>query len=152
LHVDLPENITQWNPIYPFNRTDGEVTLMMLNPNGVKYTAPVDDPWFSAHNQVNITTQTVSMTVWMPDYLVNMLGCIDQYQICNARIPGDSGCTRLSSAYKIQQELADNVAILDSDMVKVTTFLRFVWDIRSRTMYSSVAGRGANALNGKIHA
>ncbi|KAF2192030.1 hypothetical protein K469DRAFT_696089 [Zopfia rhizophila CBS 207.26] len=103
LHQDIGEpggDAAQWNPIYPFNRPDAEVTLMMLAQNGVKYTAPVDDPWFSAHEQVNITSRK---SVWMSDYAVSLLGCIDQYQLCNPAKPGDSGCTQLSSAEKIQR-------------------------------------------------
>ena len=122
---------------------------MMLAQNSVKYRAPVDDPWFEAHDQVNITTEN---SVWMSDWAVSLLGCIDQYQICNPRKPGDSGCTKLSSAYKIQRELTDNLALFDYNLAKMETFFRFVTGSRYRTMYSSVSGRGANAMNGKIHA
>jgi hypothetical protein len=88
----------------------------------------------------------------MSDFAVSLLGCIDQYQICNPRKPGDSGCTQLSSAYKIQRELTDNPALLDNSIAKAQTFFRFMSGSRYRTMYSSVAGRGAKAMNGKIHA
>src|SRR4051794_570982 len=100
---------------------------MMLNPNGFKYTAPVDDLWFSVHDKVEVPDQLRPAAVWIPDYLINMLGCIDQYQICNPRKPGESGCTKLSSAYKIHREFLDNVSLFNNNMPGMTTFVRFVW-------------------------
>lgn len=79
-----------WDPIAPFNRTDGDVSLHFLAQTSVMYTKPVRDPLFSATTAMPFSD---NFTIWLPDRNVSVLGCMDQYRICNS----DHGaCTPLS--------------------------------------------------------
>ena len=86
-----------WEPDATLNRTDADITLMMLSQNDIVYTAPSDDPWMPAHIEVNNPTSSTSsrQKVWVGDYYVNLMGCIDQYQICNPNKNDPSACTKL---------------------------------------------------------
>jgi hypothetical protein len=134
----------QWSPVPPLQRSDADVTLMMLTQNDVTYLAPSDDPWMSAH----ITGEGDGQRVWVGDHDVNLLGCIDQYQICNPNIPGDAGCTALSGAFKVSDSLSQPSGLLGMNAEQRLTIQRFLLTSFFRSMYYAVKGRGASALNG----
>jgi hypothetical protein len=82
-----------WIPAPQLNRTDADVSLFFLAPNSIEYDSPVDDPWFSAHRETNVTRNGVFYEWFFTDYFIHVLGCVDQYQFCN---PTTENCTPLS--------------------------------------------------------
>jgi hypothetical protein len=42
----------------------------------------VDDPFFAAHDPLRNAEQNSSFTVYLPDYEITALGCVEQYQFC----------------------------------------------------------------------
>lgn len=88
-------NITaSWRPVPQLNRNDADVTLLSVNPNGVQYPAPSDDPFFPVHTLESVKGLTgKNDTYYVSDNPVNFMGCIDQDQICN---PFNGKCTPLS--------------------------------------------------------
>lgn len=136
----------QWAPVKALARNDAEVTLMMLAQNSVAYQLPSDDPWMPAHRATNTTP-----VLYQGDYDVTLMGCTDQYQICNAARPDKSSvCTSLTSSYHaLENILAANSAIgLNAN--QIATAGRFLITSSHRTMFQTVQGRGQSALNGKI--
>jgi hypothetical protein len=118
----------------------------MIPSNGVRYEQPVDDPIFSAHREVLIeSTLRGPTTIYYPDQSAPLLGCLDQWQVCN---PTTGRCSKLSSAQGIMFELFDTDFWGNND-VKVATFYRFLARTEDRTVYGSVNTRAANALKGK---
>lgn len=91
-----------WLPASQLNRTDADVSLFILTPNSIRYDAPVDDPWFSAHREINQTIDTVLFQFWITDYFVHVLGCIDQHQFCN---PNSKACTPLAGWFAVNDSL-----------------------------------------------
>ena len=86
----LPGGVSLWDPITPLKRTDADVSLHFLGQTSVMYHQPVLDPMFSATTAMPYSDNG---TFWVPDRNVSVLGCIDQYRICNS----DRGaCTPLS--------------------------------------------------------
>ena len=94
----LADRVSPWQPIPDLNRTDGDVTLIMLNQNDIYYEVPSDDPWIPAH------TKTNKGDIYIRDYYANLLGCVDQYQVCNPNT-GHSACTKLSGFGPVLHEL-----------------------------------------------
>lgn len=83
----------QWSPDSRLNTTHADVALFMLAQNAIIFNIPCDDPWMSAHIPYNFTSLGISG--YLSDYYLSLLGCVDQYQICNPNVDGDSGCSIL---------------------------------------------------------
>lgn len=83
-------------------RPDADLYLMFLSGNGVAFWEPTEDPWYRGSvpwtevKQVgyNVTKQW-SKTVYRPDEAASPMGCIQQYQYCNA----EHQCGELASFY-----------------------------------------------------
>ncbi|OQU98126.1 hypothetical protein CLAIMM_03951 [Cladophialophora immunda] len=137
---------TGWEAAAPFSRADGNVTLFFLAQNVVDYKSKVDDPWFGAHQELNLSFGGVYSTVYQEDFPVTILGCLDQHQFCNPRYPGfngeSTGCTALTSATKVYDDLAG----LKLNDYQSTT----IWNLNESLVYANtwnaVNGRGASAL------
>jgi hypothetical protein len=71
-----------WQPNRTFSsRTDGDVSLYFLTPNHISYTAPVGDPWFTAHFSYQLPVGEENSTFYNPDFFVNVLSCMEQHQV-----------------------------------------------------------------------
>lgn len=116
------------------NRTDAEVSLYFLSANEIAYTEPVDDPWFSAHDEGTFQ----ELTLWSPDNPVRVLGCIDQQQICSAT--GSKQCTPLG-----RLNYADLDA-LDLNIAQLETARRLSLTTMHIGISESTDGRGGLAL------
>jgi hypothetical protein len=121
-----------WAPDPRINQTDADIT---------------------AEIEQNLRVEnTFNMTLWSKSYQVNLLVCVDQYQVCNPSRSGDSGCTKLGgqmstllSAFKL-----DGATLtLGFNMAQLATASRLLSANTDRSMYSNVSGRGGAALNGK---
>ena len=75
-----------WKPIPALGRTDADVSLFLLAPNSIYYSAPVQDPFFSANNEVTIPGDPGSQdsVFYFPDQYLYALACTDQHQICTS--------------------------------------------------------------------
>jgi hypothetical protein len=132
----------EWEPVSELNRTDADVTLMMLTQNAIGYLARSDDPWMPAHTPVGDT--------WIGDYLVNLLACIDQYQICNPnKGAGPSACTKLSGQVPVLAELSLPGNAADLSLHQYWTAARILTVAVTMNMYNAIESRGASALNGQ---
>jgi hypothetical protein len=129
----------QWQPIPEFNRTDADVTLFYLAHNSMVYLSPNTDPWFSA-NQKLIGTDPPTYN-GIPK--TSLMGCIDQYQICDPNRPRDTGCSILGSMLEVPG------IYLGLNFHQLATAGRFMETASDRSMFMSVHGRDASALNGK---
>jgi hypothetical protein len=117
---------------------------MMLAQNSVSYLAPSDDTWMPAHKKIP------GVEEWWGDYDVNLLGCIEQLQICNPNIvDSQARCSKLTGLLPLSRDVfaADNPITLN--LHQQWTVRRFLVASPFKTMDESVRGRGAAALNGK---
>ncbi|KAK3615282.1 hypothetical protein LTR22_027495 [Elasticomyces elasticus] len=116
-----------WTPAPALNRTDADVTLMILAQNSVGYDVPCDDPWLSAH---------IDAGDWLADNYFSTLGCIDQHQFCNPNLDASNGgCTSLTGSTTIVDEA-----------FAIATASRILTAVRWGSIHDSVNGRGASAL------
>ena len=97
-------------------REDADVTLAFLSANSIPFSAPVDDPWYSAHSNpyrvlVNASGlgdtsgSDATSTVFFRDRAVSVLACTEQYQIC---APGSTPeCTPLTGNYLLYESIGN---------------------------------------------
>ena len=94
------------------NRSDGDINLVFLSQNSVVHNSPVDDPWYAAHsspfNVVAASAEngddghvTENATIYFRDQPVSVLGCVEQYQICNTDQSIEDQCTPLTGARQL---------------------------------------------------
>lgn len=112
-----PGFVVSFIPSPDFNRSDADVNLSFLSVNSVMFTEPVDDPMFSAHQPHFLPSADSNLTFYEPenktyytsDNLANVIGCTDQHQFCNPRLPPHIGCTPLAGLYEVGKSL-DNLS------------------------------------------
>lgn len=144
-----------WEPDSNINQTDADITLMMLNQNDIAYLERSDDPWMTAQLETD-TNQTIpgtntTLIMWSKSYEINLLGCVDQYQVCNPNKPGNSACTTLGGIMSaVNQAWTTKIKTLDLNEPQIMTVSRFLTSATDKSMYSNVYGRGGAALNGKF--
>jgi len=86
-----------WNPIPSLVRNDADVSLFFFTANSVEYVDQVNDPFFLAEYSDAEPAVGTGPTVYLyqPTDTVNIMGCIDQYRICN---PNSGACSSRRSA------------------------------------------------------
>jgi hypothetical protein len=137
----------QWVPVPSLARNDAEVTLMALSQNSIAYSQPSDDPWMPAHREAAGS----SPPMYQGDFDTNLLGCTDQYQICNPNKADESRCTVLSSGYHVLEDVIQRQKSIGFNRDQIETAKRFAISSSRRTMFASLQGRGETALNGTIY-
>lgn len=91
--TSYPKNSSQSSfvPIPELNRTDADVTVLLLN-NRVGYTGEVKDEWFRASAQISGIARLPQ--AWVSVRTLSGVACTEQIQFCN----GDR-CSRIGSFY-----------------------------------------------------
>ena len=118
----------------------------MLNQNDVAYEVPSNDPWMPAHTEMEDSLGPF----WVRDYYVNLMGCIEQYQMCNPNKGNDpSACTKLSASSQVLVEMALNGENMGLNLYQFSIAGRIMENAAAMNMYSVVSSRGASALNGQ---
>ncbi|KAF4214795.1 hypothetical protein CNMCM6805_009440 [Aspergillus fumigatiaffinis] len=128
-----------WVPDSRINQTDADITMMMLNQNGVMYLQPSYDPWITAdvENNLSVENTTYSGTLWSKSYEANLLVCVDQHQM---------------STFLSAFETDGATPILGFNLRQLTTVARFLSANTDQSMFSNVNGRGGAALNASMMA
>ena len=100
----------------PFlHRNDADISLAFLSSNSIVYSNATDDPWYSAHSNpltVSIngsalnenSDSIINATVYFRDHPVSVLGCAEQYQICNPGSDHRDICSPLTGLYALNRE------------------------------------------------
>jgi hypothetical protein len=122
-----------WDPIPPFNRTDADVSMHFLTQNSVSYIDPVFDPWFYANGSVSLGVFN------RPNWMVQVMGCVDQHRICNAE---NEKCTPYVGA----SQLADVIKKLDLNNNQLAAAYRLVNAALASGTYQSVVGLGGGGM------
>lgn len=132
-----------WEPIPALNRTDGDISIFFLAPNSVTYQEPVTDPFYSATTVTPLLVGGRNLTFYSPDYLVNVMACMDQHQFCN---PSTRQCTPLMGAYVLGSTDNNKLDQLNFNVAQYTTAQHINLHLPYLTTYHNVHTRGAKAL------
>jgi hypothetical protein len=89
-----------WTPIPELFIPHADISAIFLAGNRVGFTAPVDDPWFSAGHVsfMNLTAVVGNIRGYLSDDPARALVCSQRYQYCNSSMPQNqsASCTPLS--------------------------------------------------------
>jgi hypothetical protein len=94
----IETDFSMFKPIDALQRQDADVMLFFLSSQGITFTQPVDDLWYSAHKPGPARLNSVSgltEPMYLSDELVTVLGCTWQWQFCNPFGPEETRCNPL---------------------------------------------------------
>lgn len=158
---NVSKTLSNFFPIPELFRPDADLFLIFLSGNGVNFWEQTDDPWYRG----NVTGTTAlhhmygyieNHTVYRPEEAASPMGCIQQYQYCNA----DFKCGNLAS---------DSDAIVSAAPLFNTTLeetrgntnvsgpvsSRFAWFHKimstSYELNSLITGFGSKFLESRVH-
>jgi hypothetical protein len=129
---------------------------MMLSQNDVSYVAVSDDAWMPAHQLLSTSLSSdagnVTVEFWGGDYDLNLMACIDQYQFCNPNKAANdaTACTKLSGQSPVLAELDGPGGGIGLNPYQIAAAMTIMANALTQSMYYSVNGRGASALNGTV--
>lgn len=106
----LIPQVSEFNPIEQLRRGDADVALVFLAAGEVAFTAPVDDPWYSAHRPLNLVTSLAlsqgKQQLYMADSSASVIGCAIQYQQCIPSLPEGEHCSKLGGLWETNQTIS----------------------------------------------
>lgn len=106
--IGYPGARTEGSPVKAFNRSDADLTAIIINKEDVAYPEEVDDPVYGAHREMHRWNErNVNSKEHMPrarklpswfaaDDPVSMIGCADQIEVCHVPSATCTGLTTLS--------------------------------------------------------
>lgn len=108
-------------PIPELQRDDGDLYIIYLSGNGMRFSEPMAGEWYRATTPrgsvVSITPEGVSKerASYISDEAASPMGCISQWQWCNLAYPGNRGCGPLASLLDAMYQAAPlfNLTIKD---------------------------------------
>ncbi|KAK3298794.1 uncharacterized protein B0H64DRAFT_354468 [Chaetomium fimeti] len=137
-----PSPLSNWLPIPALTRPDADVSILLLTPNDMRYTAPVHDPWFSANGTYNFTLDNHLYT--FADRYLSPLICADQYRLCN---PSSHICTPPAGILQLTTTHLTQHAPLQYTAVQTATAARLLVSLAEINTFTAVSALGgADAL------
>ena len=109
----LYEKFSDFIPSEELIQHDGDVSIFLLSANHIRYTSPVDDPWYAAH-QIGHSNNSViasnlggsqKITIYYADEPAPALACKLQYQTCDPSLPPAEGCSPWGGIYDVSYSL-----------------------------------------------
>lgn len=123
-----------------FVRQDGDTTLVSVSAVSIQYTEKVYDPLFLATSPTNAEPGVGLGTLYLPYNQLNIVGCVDQYMMCNPRF--QSKCTAPSGIVDLT---TSHLTLGLNDHQKATAF-RIIAMLLNTDMYSNTYSTGDTAL------
>jgi hypothetical protein len=116
--------------------------MVFIAPNSIKFRKQVKDPIFqTTYPETELSNTGERFTVYTPDYQVSVMGCTEQYSICNPNLKS-SNCTPQSG----QCALLILIQPHNFNSAQLVTAYRMIYMTADGTSYSSVNGVGPDAL------
>lgn len=141
-----------WQALPEFRRQDGDTTLVAVSANSIQYTTQIYDPLFLATSPIDAGPGSGLKTVYQPYYQLNIVGCVDQYTICNPRF--ESRCTPVSGIIDLLNnfDLTNNQDPLGLNDHQRATAFRIATMLQNTNTYSNVYATGDEALKASAKA
>jgi hypothetical protein len=138
--LDGTQNQT-WLPASALNIQNADVSVAFLAQNSIEYLSPVSDPWFSAHQLSNLSIPNDPIVLYAPDENLNVMACIDQYQICNPNTSPYT-CTIVGSELDMRKGYLE-IGLND---YQIATAMRLSFALRLTGTYITLESLGDTAL------
>jgi hypothetical protein len=155
------ETASDFTPIPSLSRTDGDVVLIFLVGNGVSFEQRSDDDWYRAiipdGHEVYSSVNGTAILEYRPAEAASAMGCVEQYQFCNAALPEESRCGPLTGFYDAAMDAGPLFGLTRDQVVGYKTivperagsqYLWFVNTLLSSSIFSTevLSALGAKAL------
>lgn len=100
--TDIPDS--NFVPIPQLRRADGDVSVVFLSGNGVLFEDAMADDWYRATDAKSVlnigpSDNASDVQSYIPAEAASPMGCVEQWQWCNAANPKDSDCGPLASLF-----------------------------------------------------
>lgn len=120
-----------WQPRDVLLRNDGDISLMFLSANNIKYYDQVKDPIFNATDIIKTFIDNgKNVSLYTSFYWVTAMGCVDQHQFCN---PVNNKCTKLDSHSSAVREAQKSI--------QLNSMQHYAISVLSRDLYLSIVSR-----------
>ncbi|KAI5861300.1 hypothetical protein GGS23DRAFT_576140 [Durotheca rogersii] len=96
-------NMSSFRPI-PEMEAPGDATLFFISNNALLFVEPCDDPVFSAH--MAYWHPLTDSTYYLQDRVTGVLGCLEQYQWCDAH---KGACSTVGNVGDLMTQLPRNI-------------------------------------------
>ncbi|KAH8879807.1 hypothetical protein GQ53DRAFT_833851 [Thozetella sp. PMI_491] len=98
-NVSIPDSEFIAGP--ELQRPDGDIYIIFLIGNGVSFLTPTNDTWYRGNVSVDglkiySSVETDPTLVYLPEEAASPMGCVEQYQYCNAALPEGEQCGPLA--------------------------------------------------------
>lgn len=130
-------------PVPAINASNADVSLLFIASNSVRYQEACQDPVFSATDLVEDESLGMQVRYFNPDRYVNVVGCTEQYRICN---PTNNKCTEKLGIMQFQQTLIENDDELKLNSLQNATATRLVLALQVTSIYHQTYTRLGGAL------
>jgi len=132
-----------FEPVPALNTTDADLSLLFIAANSVYYSEPCGDPIFSANTYYSSNTSNVFLEGYYPDYWVSVLGCSEQYRICN---PNTNQCTPSQGLMQLSRAFDENEGGLDINVLQNAVANRLLRVLQVSNVYYATFARLGAAL------
>lgn len=130
-------------PVPAINASNADVSLLFIASNSVRYQEACQDPVFSATDLVENEVMGMQIRYFNPDRYVNVLGCTEQYRVCN---PTNNKCTEKLGVMQFQRTLVENDDNLQFNSLQNATAYRLVLALQVSSVYHQTYTRLGGAL------
>lgn len=138
-------NMSSFVPIPSLQRDDADVHILFLAAKDILYTAPIDDPWFTAHQgSVMLATVYDAQTAYQPDEPASPLGCALQYQVCLPQSSKDGKCSEVGGINQVEAWLDQ-----DNEYFNMTYALMGAASLDETELRPLIASLGSSVLQAK---
>lgn len=86
-------------PVKELQNVEADLSLFFLSSFAMQFIEPVDDPWFSAHQETFMDILVGPTKMYQQDRPAGVLGCTTQQQFCNPNLPDGRRCSPLRGVY-----------------------------------------------------
>ncbi|KAI6785086.1 uncharacterized protein J7T54_008180 [Emericellopsis cladophorae] len=130
-----------WVPIPSLNRTDADVSAILIAPNIVTYAQSVDDPVFQANGSIKNPIRTSELgteqVMYLSDNTLRIVACADQHEFCD---PISGACSGLDG--HLSSGIPELLGTVNNK--QWATIVRIQHDSLLYTMEGSVRSLGDN--------
>jgi hypothetical protein len=150
---DPASSLVYWQPNQTiFERTDATTSIFFLDANLMGYLEPTLNPIFHTNPQdEGHMLDGLSILVYRQTRLVTILGCVEEYEICNPTVASSSSSSSSSrSCLPITPRIENYANISDAlrlSPIQSATLVRLAAVLKDRNMARSPAHHlGSNSL------
>ncbi|KAI6777574.1 uncharacterized protein J7T54_004870 [Emericellopsis cladophorae] len=130
-----------WVPIPSLNRTDADVSAILIAANLLTYAQSVDDPVFQANGSIKDPIRSLELgteqVMYLSDYTLRVVACADQHEFCD---PISGACSGLDG--HLGGGVRELLRTVNNN--QAATIVRIQHDSQLYTMEGSVRSLGAN--------